>query len=29
MNLGIMRFSVGYENDWIGLIDWIDALVVF
>ena len=21
MNLGIMRFSAGYENDWIGLID--------
>ena len=18
-----------YENDWIGLIDWIDALVIF
>ena len=21
MNLGIMRFSAGYENDWIGLIE--------
>ena len=21
MNLGIMRFSTGYENDWIGLIE--------
>ena len=29
MNSGIMRFSAGYENDWIGLIDGIDALVVF